>query len=67
MTDREMRLVGLRKEAQELRELIQAVEAAKAAGSELSLRILFEYGRALARLPQVEREVAELEGRAAWE
>ena len=63
----ESRLRELRQEAQELRELIQAVEEAKAAGSEISLRVLYEYGRALARLGQLEREIQALEGEAPWE
>ena len=62
----ESRLRELRQEAAELRELIRRVEEARAMGAEISLQVLYAYGRAIARLPLLERAIAELEGEAAW-
>jgi len=65
--DRDARLRELKREAQDLREVIRTIEIAKATGEKLSIQALYQYGLAIGRLPQVEREIAELEGRSAWE
>jgi len=60
------KLDALRQEREALHRFLREIHLAKERGSEISAQVLFEYGKALARVATIDREIADLESQLIW-
>jgi len=60
------KLDALREEREYLHRFLREIHLAKEKGAEISAQVLYEYGKALARIENIDREISELESRLVW-
>jgi len=60
------KLAALREERERLHRFLREIHLAQQRGAEISVQVLYEYGKALARVGTIDREIAELESRLVW-
>jgi len=60
------KLDALKQEREDIHRFLREIHLAKQRGAEISAQVLFEYGKALARVATIDREIADLESRLWW-